>query len=184
MDKQGEVCLGVYGEHVRKLWNTEEILWAAPWLLSNLHIYCSIYCQRKDDVGVFVWARSGRIAHRLWIAHLSFSWVLRHRKEITHIPTNPGEGASSLLAEEDIKPLLWAVKVGGGGSGVERREKSPHIYYQYNQSIAHSFPTGKHQPSTRGSQPGSSHSPFFVSFLYALKTESLWGASCRHSRQN
>lgn len=180
MEKQVRSWFGVHEEHVRKLWNNEGFLWAAPWLLSNMHIYCSIYCQRKHVVGPSVWACSGRMAHRMWSAHPSSSWVPRGRKEKSHIATNSGEGPSSLLTEEDIKPLLWVV---GVGEWLSNGEKSPHIH-QYCQPMVHFIAMGKGQPSTAGSQPGSRQSPLLVSFLHDLKTESQRGATWRHSGQN
>lgn len=109
MKKQGKACVYVHGSHTRTLWINEGFLWATLWLLSNMLLYCSIYCQRKHDVETFIWACSGRMAHWLWSAHSSSRWVQRGRKETSHMPTESGEDCSNLLAEKGMKPPLWAV---------------------------------------------------------------------------
>lgn len=109
MKKQGKARVYVHGYHIRTLWTSGGLLWATLWLLNNMLIYCRIYCQRKHDIWLFIWACSGRTAHWLWSALSSSAGMLRSTKEMSHMPTTPDEDSSNLLAQEDMKPPLWAV---------------------------------------------------------------------------
>lgn len=80
-------------------------------ILQNLRAYLltEFSCQRKH--GIYLFEPGGRTAQWLWSAHSPSTWVLRSRKEISHMPTKPGEDSSNLLEEKDMKPPLWAVGV-------------------------------------------------------------------------